>query len=174
MTVSSGSKVFVLGGARSGKSGFALKTASGLPGRKVYLATAEAYDGEMRERIRRHREERSDDWDTIEEPVNLADLLAEIRDRYDVILVDCLTLWLSNLMLGNHDAEAETEKLLRVFQDTQAAVFVVSNEVGLGIVPENELARAFRDRAGTLNQKIAAAADQVYLVAAGIPMKMKG
>ncbi|GAB4486388.1 MAG: bifunctional adenosylcobinamide kinase/adenosylcobinamide-phosphate guanylyltransferase [Thermodesulfovibrionales bacterium] len=174
MIHSRGSKVFVLGGARSGKSGFALRAASALAGRKVYLATAQAYDGEMRERIRRHREERTAEWDTIEEPVNLADLLAEIGDRYDVILVDCLTLWLSNLMLGSHDADAEIERLLLVFQETPAAVFVVSNEVGLGIVPENELARAFRDRAGTLNQKIAAASDQVYFVAAGIAMKMKG
>lgn len=168
-----GMKVFVLGGARSGKSAFALAQASSLPGRKAYIATAQAFDDEMKVRIARHRQERPDGWDTFEEPLDLPGLLLKIKDSHDVILIDCLTLWLSNLMLADRDIPAATESFISVMATVGGSLFAVSNEVGFGIVPENELARKFRDLAGTLNQRVAAAADQVYLVAAGIPIKIK-
>ena len=168
-----GRKVFVLGGARSGKSAFALAQASSLPGRKAYIATAQAFDDEMKVRIERHRLERLADWDTFEEPLDLSGLLVKIRDSHDVILIGCLTLWLSNLMLADKDILKETESFISALTNVGGSLFAVSNEVGFGIVPENEMARKFRDLAGTLNQQVAAAADQVYLVAAGIPIKIK-
>lgn len=166
-------KVFVLGGARSGKSSFALAQASVRPGRKAYIATAQPFDDEMKVRIERHRMERPDDWDTFEEPLDLPGLLTKIKDSHEVILIDCLTLWLSNLMLADRDILKETEFLISALTAVGGSVFAVSNEVGFGIVPENEMARKFRDLAGTLNQRVAAAADRVYLVVAGIPIKIK-
>ena len=168
-----GKKVFVLGGARSGKSSFALGQASALPGRKAYIATAQAFDDEMKVRIERHRLERPDDWDTFEEPLDLPGLLAKIKDSHDVILIDCLTLWLSNLMLADKDILKETESFISALTTFGGLLFAVSNEVGFGIVTGNEMAWNFRDLAGTLNQRVAAAADQVYLIAAGIPIKIK-
>jgi adenosylcobinamide kinase/adenosylcobinamide-phosphate guanylyltransferase len=170
---------FVIGGARSGKSSFALKTASALEGQKAYLATAEALDQEMKERICKHKEERGATWDTHEEPVKIAVMLQGMMDRYDVVVLDCLTLWLSNLVCNNMDCDKEINDLMNVLQNAKretrnAKLFIVSNEVGMGIVPENELARRFRDFAGILNQKVAEIADEVYLVTAGIPMKIKG
>ena len=165
--------MFVLGGARSGKSAFALAQASSLPGRKAYIATAQAFDDEMKVRIERHRQERPDDWNTFEEPLDLPVLLVKIKDSHDVILIDCLTLWLSNLMLADRDISAATESFISVMATVGGSLFAVSNEVGFGIVPGNEMARKFRDLAGTLNQRVAATADQVYLVAAGIPIKIK-
>ncbi len=166
-------KVFVLGGARSGKSAFALARAASLPGRKAYIATAQAFDDEMKVRIERHRLERPADWDTFEEPLDLSGLLVKIKDSHDVILIDCLTLWLSNLMLADRDISAATESFISVMATVGGSLFAVSNEVGFGIVPGNEMARKFRDLAGTLNQRVAATADQVYLVAAGIPIKIR-
>ena len=173
---------FVIGGAKSGKSSFALDKVSGFDGKKAFIATAEAHDDEMKKRIERHKAERSNEWKTYEEPLNIAGLLSEIRGRYSVILIDCLTLWLSNAMHRTED----TEKAITEFMDElnrsknlssadayASEVYIVSNEVGMGIVPENALAREFRDLAGKLNQRIAEISDEVYLVVSGIPVKIK-
>lgn len=164
---------FILGGSRSGKSSFALERASAISGPKAFIATARAFDDEMKERIERHKQERSAEWMTFEEHVALPNLISGMRSRYDVVLIDCLTLWLSNLMMNNADVEAEIESFLSSAIAYPASLFVVSNEVGMGIVPENALARKFRDFAGTLNRRVAEIADEVYLVTAGIPMKIK-
>jgi len=171
--------IFITGGARSGKSSFALKTASALDGHKAYLATAEDLDQEMKERIVKHKEARGSDWNTHEEPVKIVDALKGMMDQYDVILVDCLTLWLSNLVCSNMDYENDINELIDVLRTARAIhesplqLFIVSNEVGMGIVPDNELSRRFRDLAGILNQKVAQMADEAYLVTAGIPIKLK-
>ena len=177
---------FVIGGARSGKSSFALKEASRLEGQKAFIATAEALDDEMKGRIDKHKVERGSDWNTYEEQIKIADVLSELTVKYNVIVLDCLTIWLSNLLMqaqmgADRQAVAEavdelTDKLRSLSSTSQSPgnrLFIVSNEVGAGIVPENKLARQFRDLAGTLNQKVAEAADEVYLVAAGIPVKIK-
>lgn len=165
---------FVIGGARSGKSSFALKEALKIKGLKAYIATAQALDDEMKERVQKHKLERGSEWDTFEEPLNIISLLKEIHEKYDVVLIDCLTLWLSNLMLSSKDVTGEIKALADLLPTVHCRVFTVSNEVGMGIVPDNALARQFRDLAGTLNQKIADIADEVYLVTAGIPVKIKG
>ena len=164
----------VLGGARSGKSRFAEGLIAAHPGRPVYLATAQAGDAEMAERIRRHRARRGDAWTTIEEPLDLPRALASATRDKAAVLVDCLTLWLSNLMAAGRDVERETQSLVESLPEPRrAASCFVSNEVGLGIVPDNALARAFRDHAGFLHQAIAAAADRVYFIAAGLPLLLK-
>lgn len=167
--------VFVTGGARSGKSSFALAEALKVAGGKAFIATAEATDKEMEERIKRHRRDRGNGWKTFEEPVEIARLIKEIDGRYPAVVVDCLTLWLANVMMCGLDGEKETGRLvtaLRALKKT--SVFIVSNEVGLGIVPENELARRFRDMAGRLNQRVASVADEVYVTFSGIPVRIKG
>lgn len=164
--------VFVIGGARSGKSSFALKLASGIVGRKAFLATMKPLDDEMKARAEAHGRERGPEWECFEEEVRLPGLLREL-DGYGVVLVDCVTLWLSNIMLSGMGVEGESEKLLKALKECGANVFVVSNEVGMGIVPENALARRFRDEAGRLNRLIAGAADEVYAIIAGIPVKIK-
>jgi adenosylcobinamide kinase/adenosylcobinamide-phosphate guanylyltransferase len=162
----------VLGGQRSGKSAYAesLIEARG-PG--LYLATAEARDGEMAERIRHHRQRRGNRWQTVEEPLDLLGALRRAGDDRPV-LVDCLTLWLSNLLGAKRDPAAETAKLVGGLTDVKAPLVFVSNEVGGGIIPDNALARAFADAAGRMNQAVAAAADRVVLVVAGIPVAVKG
>jgi adenosylcobinamide kinase / adenosylcobinamide-phosphate guanylyltransferase len=163
----------VLGGARSGKSRYAEALVEAAAPEALYLATAEPLDDEMRERIRRHRARRGERWTTVEEPLDLpARLLAEAR-RERPILVDCLTLWLSNLLLASRDVARESEALLAVIPRLSVPVLLVANEVGLGIVPENALARAFRDHAGRLNQLVAAQADRVVFLAAGLPLALK-
>ncbi|MBI5875907.1 MAG: bifunctional adenosylcobinamide kinase/adenosylcobinamide-phosphate guanylyltransferase [Deltaproteobacteria bacterium] len=166
--------IFILGGARSGKSAYALKLAESITGKRLYLATAEALDKEMAERIKKHKKERGNNWTTIEEPINVADVI-QGNKKYDVILLDCLTLWISNLMhnCAIRNPQSAISKLVSACKKTKANIIVVSNEVGLGIVPDNPLAREFRDIAGIANQKIAAAADEVYFVAAGIGMRIK-
>ena len=165
----------ITGGARSGKSGFALRDASALAGAKAFLATATAGDEEMSHRIDRHKKERGKDWVTFEEPIAIGHLLTTIESQYGVILVDCLTLWLTNVMMAGLDREGEMEKLIASLSSLQSTrLYLVANEVGAGIVPDNELAREFRDAAGILNQKVAALADEVYLTVAGIPLKIKG
>ena len=164
---------FVLGGARSGKSRFAEGLVAAHPGRHAYLATAQAGDAEMAERIRRHRARRGDGWTTIEEPLDLPQALASATRDNGAVLVDCLTLWLSNLMAASRSVERETQSLIESLPNLGAPIVFVSNEVGLGIVPDNALARAFRDHAGFLHQAIAAAADCVYLIAAGLPLLLK-
>ncbi|MDR6818572.1 adenosylcobinamide kinase/adenosylcobinamide-phosphate guanylyltransferase [Neorhizobium sp. 2083] len=169
-----GHVTLVLGGARSGKSGFSerLATESGLE--RHYLATGRAYDDEMRERIARHRADRGDGWTTHEVPLELAERLTEIDAPGKVVLVDCLTLWVTNLMMDERDIDAAGATLLRQFENLSGNLILVSNEVGLGIVPDNRMAREFRDHAGRLHQRIAAAADAVFFIAAGLPLKMKG
>lgn len=170
---------FILGGARSGKSRFAEAQADALAEtrglEKVYLATAEAHDDEMAARIAKHQADRAlDGWRTVEEPLGLpAALMRECRpDR--VVLVDCLTLWLSNLLCAERDANAAGAALLSGLANARGPVILVSNEVGLGIVPDNPLARAFRDHAGRLHQSVAAAASCVVFIAAGLPLTLKG
>ena len=167
---------FITGGARSGKSAFAEKLANGLTGQRAYLATAQALDPEMAARIEKHRTDRGIAWDTYEEPLAVAELLKKLSGRYDVVLLDCLTLWLSNIMAhtdGDGAVSSRGDELVAAIRGFGGACIVVSNEVGLGIVPDNPLARKFRDLAGMLNQKVAHAADEVYFTASGIPMKIK-
>jgi len=164
----------VLGGARSGKSAFAERLAAESGLRKVYLATGRAWDGEMQNRIAAHQERRGADWTTVEEPLDLAGGLAATSSAGCVVLVDCLTLWVTNLMMAERDVEAAFGELFEALPKLAGPVVFVSNEVGLGIVPENAMARAFRDHAGRLHQTVAAVADEVYFVAAGLPLKMKG
>ncbi len=170
-----GGIVFVTGGARSGKSSFALQQAEGVPGKRAFIATAEAVDDEMADRIRRHKEDRSEEWKTFEEPRGIAAVLRKAAESHDVIIIDCLTIWLSNILCSGADIAAETAGLIAALQEVRrsASVFVVSNEVGMGIVPLHELARRFRDDAGRLNRNIAEIADAVYLTVAGIPLKIK-
>jgi adenosylcobinamide kinase/adenosylcobinamide-phosphate guanylyltransferase len=164
----------VLGGARAGKSRYAegLIQSSGAAG-AVYIATAQPGDLEMATRIAAHRAQRSERWITVEEPLHLAEAI-EANDAPDrPILVDCLTLWLSNLLGAGEDPDEECDRLLQALARNVSPVILVSNEVGLGIVPDNALAREFRDHAGRLHQRIAAAIERVVLVAAGLPLLMK-
>jgi adenosylcobinamide kinase / adenosylcobinamide-phosphate guanylyltransferase len=166
------SLTFVLGGARSGKSRYAESLISALPPPWAYVATAEAGDAEMIERIAAHRSRRGGSWRTIEAPRDLAAAL-KACERMPV-LVDCLTLWLSNLMLAEADIEAEIVKLEGALAVAAKPIVVVANEVGYGIVPDHPLGRRFRDLQGVLNQRIAACADRVVLVIAGLPLALKG
>jgi len=163
--------IFFLGGARSGKSRLAQAEAERGPAPLTFIATAEALDREMAERIARHRADRGAGWRTIEAPVDLAGAIAQVPEG--TILVDCLTLWLSNLMLGDHDIAGASDRLLDTVTAAPARIIFVSNEVGLGIVPETPLGRRFRDEAGRLNQRIAAMADRVLFVAAGLALRLK-
>lgn len=167
--------VFILGGARSGKTALAENLALRLGRRPAYLATAEARDAEMRERIAAHRKGRAGGFTTIEEPLDLVGALEAATTRHDVILVDCLTLWLSNLMEAGRDTGTETDRLVKTLSTLEATrVLLISNEVGQGIVPDNALARAFRDRAGFMNQAIAGAVTHAYFVVAGLPIVLRG
>ncbi len=164
----------VLGGARSGKSRIAesLSRETGL--RRVYVATAQAFDDEMAERIARHKADRAaDGWVTVEEPLGLPMVLAREARSDTVVLVDCLTLWLSNLMLGERNIEASQAAFLSMLRGAKGPVILVSNEVGLGIVPETPLGRQFRDAQGRLNQAAAETCSRVVFVAAGLPLVLK-
>jgi adenosylcobinamide kinase/adenosylcobinamide-phosphate guanylyltransferase len=166
----------VLGGARSGKSAFAQRAAetwaSAQGATPLYIATAEPGDAEMAERIERHRLDRGGAWRTLEAPLDLAGALAGLAEA-DVAVIDCLTLWLANAMAQPEGHEARAEQLLGALTKCPARLWLVSNEVGWGIVPDNALARAFRDAAGRLHQAIAEAADAVVLVVAGLPLTLK-
>lgn len=163
----------VLGGARSGKSAFAerLIADSGLA--RIYLATAAAGDDEMKARIAHHRAQRGEGWTTIEEPLALVDALTREATHGRAVLVDCLTLWLSNLILANADIDRAEAELCHVINGFTGHILLVSNEVGLGIVPANALARRFGDAAGRLNQAVAATANEVMLLTAGLPLTLK-
>lgn len=163
----------VLGGARSGKSAYAERLAEAQPGPCVYLATATAGDTEMAARIAHHRARRGGRWRTHEEPIDLAGALAAVAEPNATVVVDCLTLWLSNLFLGVLDVESQCGLLVDALPRLTGPVILVSNEVGLGIVPDNALARRFRDEAGRLNQAVAAAAQSVVFVASGLPLVLK-
>ena len=163
----------VLGGARSGKSRYAEGLVEAAAKRGLYLATAEALDGEMQERIGRHRARRGPRWATIEEPLEIAQSIRREASADRPVLVDCLTLWLANLLEARRAVEREIEALVEALPRLDGPVVFVANEVGLGIVPENALARAFRDHAGRLNQAIAARAERVVFLAAGLPLILK-
>ena len=164
--------ILIGGGARSGKSRYALEKARSLPGTRAFVATAEPSDEEMASRIRNHRVERSNEFSTIEEPINLP--VAIVEAKFDVLLVDCLTLWLSNIMFANRDFEQEANALIRSSQAAPGTVIFVTNEVGSGVVPtDHALSREFRDRAGILNQRVAAIAEEVYWMVFGIPLRVK-
>jgi len=173
--------ILITGGARSGKSVHAEKLALEFPAPLCYLATAQALDDEMQQRVRLHRERRGEQWHTLEEPLDLLRALKDSDGRYGVVLVDCITLWLSNLLFASENREGDLEELVlsdvRQFADglreLESPLILVSNEVGMGIVPENRLARLYRDIAGRANQLLAAAADEVHVVISGIPLRLK-
>ena len=170
--------IFVTGGTRSGKSNFAQELAHSLKGRTVFIATAEALDEEMGKRIAIHQRERPSGWDTVEEPRLLGQAVQKCAGTYDILLIDCLTLWISNLLtnhsLDEDEINREVQSLIESCKTESSTVIIVSNEVGMGIVPDNELSRVFRDVAGRLNQKLAAQADTVVLTVAGMPVVLKG
>lgn len=164
--------ILITGGARSGKSGIAEAMTLSFGRPATYIATAEAHDTEMAARIAAHQARRGDGWITRAAPLDLLGALAE-SDGHGARLVDCLTLWLSNLMLAGADWQAAGRALAAALPAQRTPVILVSNEVGMGIVPDNALARAFRDAAGLLNQWVATAADEVYLAVSGLPLKVK-
>jgi adenosylcobinamide kinase/adenosylcobinamide-phosphate guanylyltransferase len=165
--------LLITGGARSGKSQHALAWAERFR-RRAFIATAQALDDEMRLRIARHRGARGGSWTTLEEPIDLAAALRRAQANHDAVVVDCLTLWLSNLILlpGEIDLDTPLRELSAALESRRAAIALVSNEVGSGIVPDNPLARRFRDLCGSLNQEVAARADRVLLVVAGRALEL--
>jgi adenosylcobinamide kinase / adenosylcobinamide-phosphate guanylyltransferase len=165
--------LLVLGGARSGKSRYAQKLAESSGASPVLIATARAHDAEMMARIARHAAERGPDWTLVEEPIALAAALDREARESRIIVVDCATLWLSNLLLSEADPAAAIDELARSVAGLAGPAIFVSNEVGLGIVPENALARAFRDAQGQLNQALGHACDAVVLVSAGLALQLK-
>ena len=168
--------IFITGGARSGKSRFAEKLAEGFGAPLGYVATGMAGDAEMAERISRHRLRRGEGWQTLEEPYDVAKVLAGHDGYFSAMLVDCVTLWITNLLLHCDDpvrVRAEVQDLARQLPTLATPVILVANEVGMGIVPENALARAFRDLAGEANEFLAAVADEVYVVFSGLPLRLK-
>jgi len=164
----------ILGGQRSGKSRLAETLIEDAAGGGLYLATAEARDGEMTDRIAAHRARRGPDWDTIEEPLDILEQILEHASPNRPVLVDCVTLWLSNLMAAGRNPESEVESLAQGLTGLAGPVVFVSNEVGLGVIPANALARSFADAAGLANQRLAACADRVVFTAAGLPLVLKG
>ncbi|MGB7206435.1 MAG: bifunctional adenosylcobinamide kinase/adenosylcobinamide-phosphate guanylyltransferase [Anderseniella sp.] len=167
-----GKSILIIGGARSGKSTLAESMALALGVPAIYIATAEALDDEMADRISKHQSRRGPEWQTLAEPLDLSRALRE-SDGQGPRLVDCLTLWLSNLMFAERDWETETQAMLNTVSNQASPVIFVTNEVGGGIVPENKLARQFRDAAGIMNQQVAATCDEVWLCVAGLPVKVK-
>jgi adenosylcobinamide kinase/adenosylcobinamide-phosphate guanylyltransferase len=166
--------ILVLGGARSGKSAFAERLLLATDCKLTYLATSVAGDEEMAARIKRHRETRSQTWQTIEEPLAIVNALKRETGEGHAVLLDCLTLWLSNLFMEAYDVDREIEKLANFLQGALLPIVLVSNEIGLGLVPETKLGRDFRDAQGRLNQRIAACVPTVIFVAAGLPLYLKG
>lgn len=172
-------KILIIGGTRSGKSDFALMRALEEEGLRAFIATAQAGDIEMKERIKAHKSQRGPQWTTFEEPLNVVEKLKDIIFHYDIIILDCLTLWLSNVMSTSENPQeqilelTEALKALNVSTHT-VSLYMISNEVGMGIVPENELARKFRDLSGLMNKLVAQVSDEVYLISAGLPLKLKG
>lgn len=174
------SSIFIIGGARAGKSSYAQKVATNIGGKVLFVATAEAKDEDMRLRIEKHKKSRPSNWKTLEAPVDVANVIADSIGDASVVLIDCITMLVSNVMLGIADGKCgesevlkEIEALISVIESKSATFIVVSNEVGLGIVPDNELSRTYRDFLGRANQLLAQYADEVYLMVAGIPVKIK-
>ena len=170
--------VFVIGGCRSGKSSYAMQTAEKVPAeQKIFIATCVPQDDEMKRRVARHQKERSQNWVTVEAPLDLPEAILQNSRRGDVILVDCLTLWVSNLLIETGDEkkiEDTIPQLIEALQKATCPIVLVSNEVGTGIVPENQLARQFRDITGWVNQAVAKCANKVVWMVAGIPVTVKG
>lgn len=170
--------ILVTGGTRSGKSNFAQNLAEEAHGRKAFIATAEPLDREMKERIVLHKKKRPAAWGTVEEPIHLATTVKECGESYDVLLIDCLTLWISNLLVNKSMNEKAILKkigeLVAACREVPARVIVVTNELGMGIVPSNRLSRLYRDLVGKANQQVASEADEVYFLVSGMPMKLKG
>jgi adenosylcobinamide kinase/adenosylcobinamide-phosphate guanylyltransferase len=169
--------ILITGGCRSGKSRFALDYANQHFSKKIYLATCEALDQEMAQRIEHHKKMRGPEWHTIEEPIEISDQIKLHGDEVEVILLDCITLWLSNLLMRRKDDAEIVEEISRfidTIKEKQTSLILVSNEVGLGIVPEDPLGRRFRDLSGMANQKIAEAVNKVILMVSGIPILLKG
>ncbi len=168
--------LFIIGGCRSGKSSHALFLANQIPGHKIFIATCMPHDKEMEERVLLHKKQRSRAWTTLEVPVRLSEEISKNSQKENVILVDCLTLWISNLLLENNNqknVDGHIRKLIQSLEKAQCPIILVSNEVGTGIVPENRLARRFRDTAGFTNQRVAACANKVIWMVAGIPVGVK-
>jgi adenosylcobinamide kinase/adenosylcobinamide-phosphate guanylyltransferase len=166
--------LLVLGGARSGKSRHAQALAEAMTPTGCFIATAQAWDDEMRDRIARHQADRDERWMTVEAPMALPEAVAEHSRSDRVLLVDCLTLWLTNLLHGEEDLAAAGDALVAALASAPGPVVLVSNEVGFGIVPDNALARRFRDAQGTLNQRLARVCDATDLVVAGLPLRLSG
>lgn len=167
--------VLILGGARSGKTGLGERMAMRAGDKPAYLATAEALDGEMRDRVQTHQRQRQGRFATIEEPIEITREIVKAAKTHDVILVDCLTLWITNLLGANRDVAAAVDDLVVTLGEIRTTkVILISNEVGLGIVPDNAMARSFRDLAGEAHQRLAEICDDVYFVVAGLPMTIKG
>lgn len=169
--------VFITGGTRSGKSGFAQQQAESCAGELLYVATAEVRDEEMGQRVERHQQARGERWSTLEEPLDLAGKLPAAAEGKSALLLDCVTLWISNLFFA-HGEEVEpvfaaVETFIASWQRIDIPLYLVSNELGSGVVPENAMARLFRDLAGEVNQQLAAAADEAFLVASGLPLRLK-
>lgn len=172
-----GKVTFILGGARSGKSQFAIGFAKKTFRRVIFIATATAFDKEMRQRIKLHCKNRPSHWKTIEEPKKLSSLVKSFPKGTELIIIDCMTIFISNLLLegkSGHFIESEISLMLRTLRKSSFNSLIVSNEVGMGIVPDNPLARRFRDLAGKINQRIAKASNEVYFIASGIALKIKG
>jgi adenosylcobinamide kinase/adenosylcobinamide-phosphate guanylyltransferase len=168
---------YVTGGARSGKSSFALQLAAPYV-KRVFLATAEPFDDEMQQRIDKHREERGEQFTTVEEPIALDRALIKLPEGTDVVLLDCLTVWTGNLMhyaegKGEEEIDKQIECFLEVLRHPPCDIILVSNEVGMGIVPENSMARRFRDIAGIINQRVASLATEAWLLCSGLPLRLK-
>lgn len=166
--------ILIIGGARSGKSHRALELARGMAPDRVFVATAEPSDAEMAERIERHRVDRGPGFSTVEAPLELVEALEAAASPDRIVVVDCLTLWLSNLMHCGRDVDAQTAALTRFLAHPPGPVILVSNEVGMGLVPGTPLGRGFRDAQGSLNQAVAAACQRVEFMVAGLPMVLKG
>lgn len=165
--------ILIGGGSRSGKTKFAIERARAQGPRRAYIATAETLDDEMKARAEAHRSERGPDFLTLEEPLDVAGVVENRGGGFDAVVIDCLTIWLSNLLLAGRDGKREGARLLEAARAAAPAVLCVTNEVGCGIVPDNELARRFRDEAGWLNQRVAEAADEVYWMIFGCAMRVK-
>jgi len=169
--------IFITGGCRSGKSRFAFDYVNRHFSKKLYLATCEPLDEEMAQRIENHKKMRGSEWQTIEEPIEVVDKIKQYGDKAEVILLDCITLWLSNLLMsGKNDLKIieEVNSLMNTFKQSQTSLVIVSNEVGMGIVPADPLSRQFRDLSGMVNQRIAKGADAVVFMVSGIPLFLKG
>jgi adenosylcobinamide kinase/adenosylcobinamide-phosphate guanylyltransferase len=169
-------KTLIIGGCRSGKSRQALRLGEVIQGKKIFIATCIPRDDEMKKRVSNHRKERGPDWETVEAPIDLPEAISECTAKADIVVADCLTLWISNLIMektGEKKTVMEINRLVHSIKNSPSPVILVSNEVGAGIVPENHLARIFRDSAGFVNQKVAASSNRVIWMVAGIPVVIK-